>query len=365
MRLTQLQITNFKNYTQQLLDIDQTVNLIYGQNGSGKTNLLDAIYFISVAKSYFNLTDKQIIKESNQFYRVVGKLDSNGQAVEIIVKYELNGKKSIELQKKKLKKVSDLVGAISVVLVAPNDIKIVNQGSIERRKFIDRILCQCDSAYLNNLIAYNRILNQKNALLKGGYRPDPLLLKGYNEKLVFFGQEIYTARKEFVHSFLPLLQSLYKDISSAKERVGAEYISQFDTSDLVELYEHSLVDEIRFKRILIGTHKDDLSFMIDNKSLRKFGSQGQIKTFLYALRIAEFKYLESMLNQKPILILDDYFEKLDNNRLSSLIKLINNGTFDQVFLSDTELLRTQLLFEKNDIIFDSFKVNDGKVIKTL
>lgn len=363
MRLAHLELLNFKNYSTLKVEMGAKINLIYGNNGSGKTNLLDAIYFLGISKSYFSMSDKHLVKEGDDLFRVAGRFRQDDQSsFDIVVKYRLGASKSIEYKKNKLKSASELVGVVPIVFVAPDDSKLVNQGSIERRRFVDRILCQSDKVYLSNLMAYNRILIQKNALLKGQYRPDRILYKSYNVKLAEYGAYISSKRRAFVLTYLPSLMDIYQEISNGVESIHLDYESQLMNIDATEGFESVVEDEIRYKRVLFGVQKDDFIFSINDKPLKKYGSQGQIKSYLYSLRIAEFKYLESELKKKPMLILDDYFEKLDSGRLSALIRLINNGTFDQIFLSDTEYERSKILFDENGINFSAFEINNGQLI---
>jgi DNA replication and repair protein RecF len=204
-------------------------------------------------------------------------------------------------------------------------------------------------------------LSQKNALLKGDSFPDRLLLESYNERLIHSGKIIFNSRQHFVTAYLSVLINYYEQIAGSVEKVSLTYQSQFDCDDVKEMYIKMLEKEILYKRPLIGIHKDDYNFIINDKELKKYGSQGQIKSFLYALRVAEFLYLKEHLNMKPILILDDFFEKLDKQRLTQLINLINNDTFDQVFLSDTELERSQKIFDENKISFTAHRIDNGHI----
>lgn len=363
MRLVHLKLINFKNYEAEKVSFSSDINLLYGSNGSGKTNLLDAINYLALGKSYFGLSDKHLVKDEQDFLRVEGTLsDEYSKSTTITIKYQKGQKKEIVYQKRKLKTASEIVGKIPVVLIAPNDIKLVNDDSKERRDFVNRILCQSDQAYLQNVLMYNRVLNQKNALLKAEGIPDRLVLESYNKTLIQSGLAIFNLRKLFIEEYIDFLKGLYSDIAGNKENVHLSYQSQYNCEDVYAAYARLIEKEILIKRPLIGIHKDDFEFTIGDKEMKKYGSQGQIKTFLYALRIAEYFYLWGHLQMKPILILDDFFEKLDKERLTQLISLINNDTFNQVFLSDTELERSAKIFEKNNINFTAYHIKKGRII---
>ena len=363
MKIKEITLSNFKNYENLKLRFNQRVNLFYGLNGSGKTNLLDAIHYLSISKSYFSSSDKLVIRHDQEFFRLHGVFTNNDKAYNISVKKRKDQKKVIEFQGAKLETASELLGKIPIVLIAPDDIKIVKQASKERRDLVNRIICQSNPKYLKTLITYNRILAQKNALLKSNGAMDFQLIDQYNHTLIQLGSAICDVRKAMIALLRVYVIDIYHEISKGAEQIDIIYKSQYDTDDIKRDFDNLLQDEIRFKRIFIGTHKDDFEFYINGNPLKKIGSQGQIKSFLYALRVGEYKYLKEKLTEKPILILDDYFEKLDNQRLSLLCRYLKDDTFDQVFLSDTELERTSALLSTFDIPFESFEIQNGKMIK--
>ena len=363
MKIERISLHNFKNYNELNLQFDQRVNLFYGLNGSGKTNLLDAIYFLSVSKSYFTSGDRFITRYNQEFYRTQGVFKNDKSAITICVKKGQNDKKTIELQGKKLTTASELIGIIPIVLVAPDDIKIVKQGSKERRDFINRMICMSHRPYLSELITHNRVLAQKNALLKAPGALDFDLMDHYNDQLIKLGSSISKSRATLASQYKDYVRDTYSQISDDAEEVDIIYQSQFQSGDIQEQYKSLQSDEIRSKRILIGIHKDDFEFTINGKPLKKIGSQGQIKSFVYALRFGEYMYLKDHLSEKPILMLDDYFEKLDTKRLELLTRFLKDDTFDQVFLSDTELDRTSALLTKFEIPFSSYEIQNGNILK--
>jgi len=363
MKIEHLSLHNFKNYNKLILQFDHKVNLFYGLNGSGKTNLLDAIYFLSISKSYFTSGDRFITRHDQDFYRTQGVFRNEKSAIKVCVKKKQNEKKTIELQDKKLKTASELIGKIPLVLVAPDDIKIVKQGSKERRDFINRMICMSHRPYLSELITHNRVLAQKNALLKSPGAIDFDLMDQYNEQLIKLGISISKGRSILVSQFKNYVRDTYSQISDGAEEVDIQYQSQFQSTDIAQQYIAMQPDEIRSKRIMMGIHKDDFEFTINNQPLKKIGSQGQIKSFVYALRIGEYMYLKDHLSEKPILMLDDYFEKLDTKRLELLTRFLKDDTFDQVFLSDTELERTSRLLTKFEIPFSAYLIQNGEILK--
>jgi DNA replication and repair protein RecF len=363
MKIERLSLHNFKSYNELSLEFDNRVNLFYGLNGSGKTNLLDAIYFLSVSKSYFSSGDGFITRHNQDFYRTHGIFKNDKSAFTVCVKRAQNDKKTIELQGKKLNTASELIGIIPIVLVAPDDIKIVKQGSKERRDFVNRMICMSHRPYLSQLITHNRVLAQKNALLKAPGSIDFDLLDQYNGQLIKLGRSISKSRATLTDQFKDYVSDTYRQISDSAEEVNIIYQSQFLSDGIADQYKALQSDEIRSKRILIGIHKDDFEFTINEKPLKKIGSQGQIKSFVYALRIGEYMYLKDHLAEKPILILDDYFEKLDTKRLELLTRFLKDDTFDQVFLSDTELDRTSSLLTKFEIPFSAYHIQNGQILK--
>ncbi len=365
MNITRLKLANFKNYEVADITFDQKVNIIYGNNGSGKTNILDAIHFLSVSKSYFGLSDKYLIRDEQEFYRIEGFYNNVEKKDHVVIKYKRDQKRDILLNTKKLKRVGDLIGRFPVVLIAPDDINIVKGGSKERRDYFNKWLCQSDRSYLDALMAYNRLLRQKDALLKGDYTPDRLTMEAYNSKLIVFASTLHNRILTALDDFIPAALEQYSSISEGKDNIQLKYLSDLTDKDISALFESMIPQEIHARRPLVGVQRDDYEFMIKDLPLKKYGSQGQIKSFLYALRLAEFIYLRKHLKRMPILILDDFFEKLDKHRLSALLSLINSGSFGQVFLSDTELARSKAIFDERGITFGAYRVTDGSIEREL
>lgn len=361
MYLRQLRAFNFKNYEKASIVFDPKVNIVFGPNGSGKTNILDAIHFLSVSKSYFGLSDKYLIKDAQDFYRLEAEYQKEERKQNLIIKYKRDQGRSIQINEKKLKRVNDLIGRYPVVLIAPDDIKIVKGGSKERRDYFNKWLCQSNATYLDALIKYNRLLRQKDALLKADRRPHHLAVESFNHQMIPLSITLNQIINQSLSEYIPKAQAQYDSISDGADLISIKYHSDLNDVDVSSLFSDVIDQEIAVRRPLVGVQRDDYEFEIEGRPFKKFGSQGQIKSLLYCLRLAEFAFLKDHLDVMPILILDDFFEKLDNQRLSALLSLINSEAFGQVFLSDTELERSQKIFEERGINFGAYRVENGNI----
>jgi len=356
MHLKKIQLYNFKNFEQNEFDFDEKINCFVGNNGVGKTNILDAVFFLSFGKSYFNNNIRQIIRFGERVFSINGFYDFGQTDEHIHISYELDKKKIIKRNNKPYPKLAEHVGLIPLVMISPYDRDLISERGETRRKFIDRIISQADSAYLSALIAYQKVLSQRNRLLKyfaANHRFDADTLSVYNEQLHEYGTVIYYKRKKFLSDFSLFLKQKYEVLSSGKEQVDIIYQSHLQEDKLINL----LSDNIQKDRILQhttkGIHRDDFVFSINERLIRKFGSQGQQKSFLIALRLAEFQFLKKKATQTPILLFDDIFDKLDENRVAQIIQMVNDKTFGQIFISDTHAERTEQLVKK---IHQSYKV---------
>ena len=344
MILKKISILNYKNFDTQSFQFDSKINCFVGPNGVGKTNILDAIYHLSFGKSYFNPVATQNIKHNEDFFVVDGLYEINEREEKIIVSLKKGQKKIIKRNGKAYERFSNHIGLLPLVIISPTDRDLITEGSETRRKFIDGIISQNDKTYLQNLIKYNKVLAQRNALLKyfalnSTFNSDTLDI--YNEQLNKLGHLIFNKRDTFLKEFVPIFKAQYKIISNNNETVNLVYKSDLFKTELNKLLDNNLNKDRALQYTSVGIHKDDLSFEIDQYSIKKFGSQGQQKSFLIALKLAQFDFIKAQSGINPILLLDDIFDKLDAQRVSQIITLVDDENFGQIFISDTHPERTE------------------------
>ncbi len=364
MFLQKLHALNFKNYDEINLDFSSNINCILGDNGEGKTNVLDAIFYLAFCKSYFNPADSQIIKHEQPYMVVQGEFIKNEQSENIYCGLKLGQKKQFKRNKKEYEKLADHIGLIPLVMISPADSALILEGSEVRRRFLDLIVSQYDRAYLSHLIQYNKALAQRNRLLKKFQEIrsfDEESLQIWDEQLKNYGQPVYEARKQFVEEFIPLFQEQYDFISEKKEKVHLIFDSQLNHQSFEEGLLANRDKDRRRTYSTLGVHKDDLLFELGDKPLKKFGSQGQQKTYLLALKLAQSKFLSQIMDTKPILLLDDIYDKLDDKRISRLMEVVQSDIFGQVFISDTSIERLPHLFSDLKSDFKYFIVKEGEV----
>jgi DNA replication and repair protein RecF len=349
MYLAKLKLLQFKNYAQANFDFSQQVNCMFGPNGVGKTNILDAIYYLALTKSYFNLQDQQNIKHAESFFVIEGIFIQDKIDESVRINMQNGKKKSIQINNNEYSKLSEHIGHIPLTIITPNDIYLINEGSEERRKFLDGFISQLDKIYLNHLLVYNRTIDQRNKLLKNFFEFryfDKKLLETYNQMLSSSGAYILEKREIFLTSFTPIFKKYYKTISNSNEEVEIIYETNLDLlASYLENLKISEQDDLRSLRTNIGIHKDDLVFQINNYPIKKFGSQGQQKSFIIALKLAQFDYLKQSSSKTPLLLLDDIFEKLDEQRLNTLMTMISEKNFGQIFITDTHEVRLKNVFD--------------------
>ncbi len=365
MYLKFLQLTQFKNYNQVRLDLSPEVNCFVGSNGAGKTNLLDAIYYLSFTKSFFNTIDQQNILHGHEFFSIEGDFIKGEIDEKVRIAVQRGEKKSVKVNNNEYRKFSDHIGSYPAVIITPNDTMLIHEGGEERRKFLDGMIAQMDKVYLNDLLIYNRVLENRNKQLKlfaEMHTFDITLLESLNEQLIRFGNSIYEKRKYFLESFIPVFRKYYQDISSSHETVDLIYESHLHKNDLEQLLDENENADLAAQRTTKGIHKDELEFMIGDFPLKKFGSQGQQKSFIISLKLAQYEYLKEKTGIKPLLLLDDIFEKLDELRLNKLLTMIAHDAFGQIFITDTHFDRLKNVFdEMKKVQVKYFSVQNGLI----
>ncbi len=359
MFLKKLSLINYKNFDSKTFEFNNKINCLVGNNGIGKTNVLDAVYHLSFGKSYFNPIATQNIKHGEDFFVVEGKFEKNDRDEKIICSLKKGQKKVIKRNGKAYEKFSDHIGFLPLVIISPADRDLITNGSDTRRKFIDSVISQSDKMYLKNLINYNKTLSQRNSLLKyfalnNTFNKDTLSI--YNEQLDDFSKYIFKARKGFLEVFIPIFKDRHEAISGGKELVNLQYESHLHENNLKTLLEQNINKDKALQYTSVGIHKDDLSFEIESYPIKKFGSQGQQKSFLIALKFAQFDFIKQQADVNPVLLLDDIFDKLDENRVSQIIKLVNNDGFGQIFISDTHADRTEAVIKETGLPYEIFKL---------
>ena len=356
MILKTLSVLNYKNFDSKTFNFDTKINCFVGNNGVGKTNVLDAIYHLSFGKSYFNPIAKQNIKHDEDFYVVNGDYEKHEQIEKIVVSLKKGQKKIIKRNNKIYDKLSNHIVFLPLVIFSPADRDLITDGSETRRKFMDNVISQSDKVYLEALIKYNKIISQRNALLKyfalnSTYNKDTISV--YNEQLDNFSAIIYKKRKQFIEVFSPIFQQKHQAITNRKEQVSLTYSSDLEQDCLVNLLEQHINKDKALQYTSVGVHKDDLIFEIDQHPIKKFGSQGQQKSYLIALKLAQFEFIKQQSGDVPILLLDDIFDKLDEQRVTQLLDLVNEATFGQIFISDTHADRTERAVKQ---VHQSYKI---------
>jgi DNA replication and repair protein RecF len=360
--LRKLNLFHFKNIEEARLEFQSDVLCFLGKNGSGKTNLLDAIYYLSFTKSAINPSDAQNIQQGQSQFINKGEFDMDGRTREVTCSFQLGQKKMIREDGQDYTKFSEHVGKYPVVLIAPQDIELIWDGSELRRKFFDTLISQLDKIYLESLITYGNHLKQRNSLLRTFSETGKIdhdLLASYDQKIIPAGNYINAKRNEFVIGFRPFLTRHYQFLSESNEEVDIQYRSDLEKASFDSLLQINLQRDILLQRTSTGIHRDDFDFLMNGNELKKFGSQGQQKSFLIALKLAEFQCIAEAKQFKPILLLDDIFDKLDDHRIGQLMRLVAQGTFGQLFLTDARAGRSQEILNEANVQAQVFKVENG------
>lgn len=343
----------------------EKINCFVGNNGAGKTNLLDAIYYLSFTKSYFNSVDQQNIRHGETFFAIHGIFQRNGGLPDQVSCIQKAGtKKQFRINQKDYERISDHIGQFPCVMVSPYDRDLINEGSDIRRKFIDAVISQFDKSYLDNLIRYNRLLEQRNGLLKQfaeRRKADRALLLLLDEQMMGPAGNINLKRKQFLTDFAPIFRHYFEFISGGNEAVGIEYDSQLANTSYLELVDNAFEKDQAVRYSTAGIHKDDFIFNLEGYPVKRFGSQGQQKSFAVALKLAQFDFTRDLIKIKPILLFDDIFDKLDPGRVQQIVQLVDNDSFGQVFITDTEPERIRRTFDNTAINHRVFEIQSGAV----
>lgn len=362
MILKRLSILNYKNIEQADLDFSPKVNCFIGQNGMGKTNLLDAIYYMSFCKSSTNPIDSQVMHHDSEFFVVQGHYEAeSGDEEHIYCGMKRKQKKVFKRNTKAYQRFSEHVGFIPLVMVSPSDSELILGGSEERRRFMDVAISQHDKEYLAELINYDKALQQRNALLKQEEEPDTELLSLWEEMMAQSGTLIYERRKQFITELTPIFQSFYAQISNDKEEVSLTYLSHGDRGNLLDVIRNGRVKDRIMGYSLHGTHKDDLIMQLSGYPIKREGSQGQNKTYLIALKLAQFDFLRRSGHTTPILLLDDIFDRLDASRVEQIIRLVSSDTFGQIFITDVNRGHLDRILSSTTGEYKLYNVESGTV----
>ena len=364
LKLKRLSLLQFKNYEELELEFGENLNCFVGNNGQGKTNVLDAIYYLAFCKSFFNPVDSQNISYDKDFFVVQGIFDKEGKKEDIFCGIKKGQKKSFKRNKKAYTKLSEHIGLLPLVIISPADVQFIIGGSDVRRKFVDSVIAQFNKAYLNNLLSYQKVLSQRNALLKSFAENryfDQEALFIWDKKLIEFGEPIFKERKKFLTEFIPIFQEYYDEISLKRDKVNLEYYSSLQENNFADLLAASLDRDKVLRHTSSGIHKDDMLFRLSEKPLKKFGSQGQQKSYLVALKLAQFEFIKRKVKTMPLLLLDDIFDKLDQDRVTQLIHLVGHDEFGQIFITDTNLDRSESILKRIGKEYKIFNVDSGKV----
>jgi DNA replication and repair protein RecF len=362
--LKNISILNYKNISEAKLDFSKKFNCFIGNNGEGKTNLLDAVYYLSFCHSMFSNVDSLLMKHDTDFFMIQGEyLHDDGETMEeIFASMKRGSKKQFKRNKKNYKRLSEHIGIVPLIIVSPDDATLISGGSEERRKLLDIVISQYDNSYINALNRYNKALQQRNALLKmEDVEPDPTLMDLWEEEMAREGEYIYEQRNKFVEQFIPVFNRVYQSISGNKEEVTLRYISHCQRGPLLDVIRRDRMKDRAVGYSLHGIHRDDLEMMIDGYPMKREGSQGQNKTYVISLKLAQFDFLSKTTNATtPLLLLDDIFDKLDALRVKSIVELVSSDTYGQIFITDTNRDHLDQILSHSDAEYKIFHVEGGE-----
>jgi len=364
MYLKKLSLANFKNYEETELEFSPKINALVGNNGVGKTNILDAIHYLSLTKSFFNNIDSISIRHNEDYFIINGTFIRNDEEDQIYCAFQKQKEKVLKKNGKEYQKLSDHVGKYPVVMISPADNALISEGSEERRKFMNKIISQYNPEYLDSVLKYSKALQNRNRLLKdfktsGKFDNDALII--WDSQLVKYGTYVFHEREHLVNELIPFFQENYSMISSGREKVRLSYRSHLSEGDFAEALASSVAKDRFLEYTTIGIHKDDLLLEMDGYSVKSLGSQGQQKSYLVALKLAKFEYIKQKSGIAPILLLDDIFDKFDADRVEQIIKLVGNHRFGQIFMTDTHQSRLHEILSSHNTNYTLFRISDNSV----
>ncbi len=372
MILNRLSIINYKNIQEATLTLSPKMNCFIGPNGTGKTNLLDAVYYLSFCRSAYTSVDSQVIRHDQDFFVVEGDYtDDRGmqgdnqdelRKLSIYCGMKRGTKKHFKCNKKEYKRLSQHIGLIPLIFVSPADTYLVDGGGEERRRLMDMVISQYDNLYLDALNRYNKALQQRNSLLKMEEEPDLELMRIWEEQMAAEGEVIYQKRSAFVQELIPVFQQIYQQISDDRESVSLRYVSHGQRGPLLEVIQRDRMKDRAVGYSLHGVHRDDLEMLLGDYPMRREGSQGQLKTFVIAMKLAQFSFLKRTCSQTtPLLLLDDIFDKLDAHRVERIVSLVASKEYGQIFITDTNREHLDKILQANSFDYQLFSVHDGEV----
>ncbi len=358
MILQSLAIVNFKNLTECQLEFSPNINCFIGNNGMGKTNVLDAIYYLSFAKSYGNLSDQVVLNHDADYMMLRGKYQRHEEMLEVTMAYQKGKRKTFKRDGKDYQRLSQHIGLLPLVMVSPMDWDLIRGGSEERRRLMDQIISQGNKEYLDQLIRYNKALENRNSLIRQGYR-DPILFETVEYQLIEAANYIHRVRTEWIEQFTPIFMRYYEAITGSGEQVELQLSSHLQTASMREILQQYRERDMVLGYTSHGVHRDDINLLLNGHSMRKIGSQGQCKTYTIALRLAQYDFLKSQSSTLPILLLDDIFDKLDAQRVESIVKVVNDNEFGQIFITDTNRTHLDEILVSLDNSYTIFTVDNG------
>jgi len=365
MYLKTLSLLNFKNFGEADIAFSPRINCFVGNNGAGKTNLLDAIHYLCLCKSYFNPVDTQNISHNKEFAMIQGTFTANERSDEVLCSIHHNRNKVFKRNKKEYEKLAHHIGLFPVVMISPEDSSLIMEGSEERRKFLNSMISQYDKRYLEDMICYNKLVSQRNKLLKdfgASHKFDEEMLSVYDDQMILPAERIFARRNEYTEKMIPIFRKYYHLIAPDHEEVDLKYQSQLVDHDYRILLSASRDKDRIMQYTTQGIHKDDLLLNLNGYPMKKTGSQGQQKTFLVTLKLAQFDFIKAMNQTPPILLLDDVFDKFDETRVRQIIRLVSDDHFGQIFITHTDEHKMQSILGEMDTDFRLFHIHEGKVI---